>query len=307
MPTRNKIYFGLLLLAVLIAISAAIYYVKLSSKTPQQVNEKITNGKLVELTDRSLKIKVLMPSKDGKVATGSMIEEEVNFIINSRTMFYRYSEQAKPTDEYNQEVDKFNQQIKQLSAEGKNIIGMEPPTVYNLETVKPEDIKIGELVSLYADREMVDNPVVTLTKVIVEKRTDSIANLTPPIYREKILGTLQSITANKISLLIDSADPLTASLSKPVTREFVINSAVKIFKQQPKNREQYLEEQRKFNQKIEELIRAGQPIIDLEPPSPDSKKAITLSEMSVGQSVLITAEINGGKVTVLEIDVLPQR
>jgi len=297
-----------LLLAILTVISAAIYYVKLSPKTAEQVNEKIANGKLVELTERSLKIKVPMPSRDGNSVRGQSSEEEIIYNINNQTKFYRYSEQVKSIDEYNQEVAEFNKKIKQLSAEKKNIIGMEPPTFYNQETIKPQDIKIGEFVSLYIDRERVNDLTASLTKVVADKATNTNVELIKtPLFKEKLIGNIQAVSGNRLSILIEPADPLFASSSEPSLHEFVLDNNVKFFKQQPKKQEQYRLEQSDFNKKINQLVKEGKPIAGLEPPSPDVNEAITLSELRPGQTIVVTTEISEEKTTVIEISVLPQR
>lgn len=307
MSIKNKIYLGLLLLVVLIIATVVIYFARTPTKNkimPEFVEEKIMDGYFVGLTGQILKIKILLPSNDGSENASSTIEKEVNYNIDDRTKFYRYSDQAKTTAQYNQEFVEFSQKMKQLVAEGKNIVGTEPPTLYELEIIKPQDIKTGEWVNLYADREMVINESAVLKKVVVIRLINSDKASTPISYAENILGKLQLISGDRIIMLEDQIDPPTALASKPISHELVVGNTAKIFKQQPKNKEQYLEEQNKFNQKIEELSRANQPIIGFEPPSPELKEPINLSELVNGQSILVTVEINGDNKTVLEIDVL---
>lgn len=293
---------------IFMAVSAVIYYVKTTAKSvkiAQPVEIKITDGTFFGATGKELKIKIIMPSDDNTEAASSTIEKEVNYQIDGRTKFYRYGEQAKTTDKYNKEFAEFSRKIKQLVAEGKNVVGLEPPAFFNLEAVSSQDYQIGEQLSLYTNRDDANDPRAVLTKVVADKAKDAKAgSIKNPPYQENLEGNIQAISGNKLSILVDPADPLTASSSKPALREFVLDGSVKLSTSQQKKQEQYLKEQLEFNDKLNQLIKASKPIIGLEPPSPEIKEAVDISGLKPGQKVKITTEVDGIEITVLEIIVL---
>ena len=305
MSNRNKIVLGIALVLIFFAITGAWYYFKSTSKTAERVEEKIIYGKLVEATEQSVKVKVLIPPKEEGNLRGQISEQEVSYNINGRTKFFRNSQQAKATDEYHRELAEFYQRIEALKAAGKNIVGLEPPTFFTVQEIDRQELKTGEQVNLYIDRDKASDPLVYLTKVVADNSGDANAEEPKiPAFLEKLAGKIKTISGDNLSLLVQPADPLFASTSAPTLRELILDQNVKLYRQQIKKPEQYSLEQKEFNNRLGQLIKEGKPVAGIEPPSPDSKKPITSTDLKPGQNILAILEIDGQLVKVQEIVVL---